>query len=83
MSNNGKDTRNISRIIYSLINGEELNMHKTVWCEGGLKLSDIVTKNGREYELNTILGYIMVRLDNWNKKFTRGVIRYRIILSTM
>ena len=29
-----------------------------------MKLADIGTKNGREDELNTILGYAMVRLEN-------------------
>ena len=36
-----------------------------MWCERGLQLSDIETKNVREDELNTRLGYAMVRLDNW------------------
>ena len=35
-----------------------------MWCEGGLQLTDIGTKNGREDELNTILGHVMLRLDN-------------------
>ena len=51
MDNNGKDikhTRHISRRIHFVRNGEELNPHKTVWCEGDLHLADIGTKNVRE-----------------------------------
>ena len=50
MSKNGKDTkhtRNIYRIMHFLRNGEECNLHKALWCEGGMKLSDIGTKNVR------------------------------------
>ena len=43
-----KHTRNISRRNSFLINGEYFNLHKTMWCEGGLKLADVVTKNGIE-----------------------------------
>ena len=63
--NDTKNTRYIAIIIHFLLNGEECNMHKTVWCEGGLKLADIVTKNGREDKLIPGLGYNMVRLENW------------------
>ena len=48
MANNGKDTkytRHIDRKIQFFINGEEWNFHKTVACEGGLKLVDFGTKN--------------------------------------
>ena len=44
---------------------------------GGLQLSDIETKNGRKDELNTRLGYAMVRLENRKNDFTRGVTKYR------
>ena len=47
-----------------VINGEECNLHKTVWCEGVLWLADIGTKNVREDEWNHRLGKSMVRLDN-------------------
>ena len=50
IAKNGKDnkhTRQISRIIYFLRNDEEWNLHKTLWCEGGLQLADIVTNNVR------------------------------------
>ena len=67
MEKNGKDikhTRQISRIMHFVINGEGLNLHETVWCEGGLKLADIGTNNSREDQLNPILGFSMARLDN-------------------
>ena len=38
-------------------------MHKIEWCEGGMKLSDIVTKNVGENDLNPRMRYIMARLD--------------------
>ena len=51
MANNSKDTKhtihNAIRINF-VINDEYLNQHKTVWCEGGLKLADIGTNNVRE-----------------------------------
>ena len=34
------------------------------WCEGGLQLADIETKNFGENDLNTRIKYIAVRLDN-------------------
>ena len=39
-------------------------MHKIDWCEGGLKLADIATKNVGEHDLIPRIKYIMVRLDN-------------------
>ena len=45
-------------------NGEECNLHKTLWCEGGLQLSDIGTNNVRDDELNPRISYDMVILDN-------------------
>ena len=48
--NNGKDikhTIHISRIINFVVNGEECNLHNTLWYEGGLKFSYIGTKNVR------------------------------------
>ena len=48
MANNGKDTkrtRHISRIMHFVRNGEKCNMHKIDWCEVGLQLADIGTKN--------------------------------------
>ena len=51
MSKNGKNTIHtiqITRIIHFLLNGVDINMYNTVWCEGGLQLEDIVTKNVSE-----------------------------------
>ena len=51
MAKNGKDTKNtryISKRIHFVRNIEEFNMHKTEWCEGGLQLEYIGTKNIRE-----------------------------------
>ena len=67
MANNGKDTkhtRHIARIMHSVRNGEKCNMHKIYWCEGGLQLADIGTKNVSEPDLTPIMKYIMVSLDN-------------------
>ena len=67
MTKNGKDTkhtRNIARIMHIVGNGENCKIHNIDWCEGGLKLADIVTKNFGENDLTAIMKYIMVRLDN-------------------
>ena len=64
---NGKDnkpTRKIPRRMHYVRRNEEINLYKTLWCEGGLQLTDIGTKNVREDELNHILGYDMERLYN-------------------
>ena len=39
-------------------------MNKIDWCEGGLYLTDIVTKNVGENDLNPGMKYIMVTLEN-------------------
>ena len=39
-------------------------MHKIDWCEGGLKLAEIATKNIGENDLTPRMKYIMARLDN-------------------
>ena len=67
MAKNGKDTkhtRHIERKIHSVRNGEKCNMHKIGWCEGGLQLADIDTKNISEPDLTPRMKYIMVRLEN-------------------
>ena len=67
MANNGKytkHTRHISRRMHFLSNGEKYKMHKIDWFEGGLKLSDIATKNFVEHDLTPRMKYIMVRIDN-------------------
>ena len=65
--NNGKDnkhTRNITRRVHLVRNGENCKINKIDWCEGGLKLADIEINNVGENDLNTRMKYIMVRLDN-------------------
>ena len=45
---NGKDTkhtRHIVRRMHFVRNGEKWKMHKINWCEGGMQLEEIVTKN--------------------------------------
>ena len=39
-------------------------MHKIDWCEVGLKLEEIATKNVWENELNSRMKYILVRIYN-------------------
>ena len=42
-------------------------MHKIDWCEGGLQLADIGTKNVSEPYITPRMKYIMVRLENWDR----------------
>ena len=67
MAKHGKDnkhTRHISRIMNLVRNGEKCKMHKIDWCEGGLQLAEIGTKNVSEPDLTPRMKYIMVRLEN-------------------
>ena len=67
MANNVKDTkhtRKISRRMHFLRNQEIFKIHKIDWCEGGLQLADIATKNVGEHDLTPIMKYVMVRLGN-------------------
>ena len=43
-----KNTRHISIRMHFVRNGEEWNFHKILWCELGLLLVEIGTKNVRE-----------------------------------
>ena len=66
IAKNGKDakkTRHIVRRINFVCNGEKFNMHKIYWCEGGLQLADIATKNVGDPNLTPKMKYIMVKLD--------------------
>ena len=66
MDNNGKytkHTRHIGRIMHFVRNGEKYNMHKIDWCDRGLQLADIGTKNVGEPDLTPMMKYIMVRLE--------------------
>ena len=52
IAKNGKDTKHIIRISRRnkiLRNGKECNFYKKLWCEVGMQLADIGTKNFREY----------------------------------
>ena len=67
MAKNGNDTkhtRHISSRMYFVRNGEKCRMHKIDWCEGGLQLVEIGTKNVSEPDLTPRMKYIMVRLEN-------------------
>ena len=67
MAKNGRDTkhtRHIARRIHFVSNGEKCKMNKIEWCEGGLQLADIGTKNVSEPDLTPIMKYIMIRLEN-------------------
>ena len=82
MSKNGRDTnhtRNIARRMHFVRNGEKCKMHKIEWCEGGLQLADIGTKNVSEPDLTPRMKYIMVRLDIFHSWCQ---VRFNYILST-
>ena len=67
MAKNGRDTkhtRHIARRIHFVRNGEKCKMHKMEWCEGGLQLAHVGTKNVNEPDLTPRMKYIMVRLEN-------------------
>ena len=59
-----KHTRHIARRMHFVSNGEKCKMHNIDWCEGGLQLADIGTKNVSEPDLTPRMKYIMVRLEN-------------------
>ena len=74
MANNGKDikhTRIISRRVNFVRNCENCKLHTIDWCEGGLKLADIATKNVGENNLNYRMIFILVILDNSYKKLVQ------------
>ena len=67
MAKNGKDTkhtRHLARRIHFVRNGEKCKMKKIDWCEGGLQLADIGTKNVSKRDLTPRMEYVMVRLEN-------------------
>ena len=67
IDNNGEDTkqtRNISRRINFLRNGENYKMNKIDWFEEGILLADIITNNVVKHDLTPRIKYIMVILDN-------------------
>ena len=61
MSKNGKyitHTRHFERRIHFVRNGEKFKMQKIDWCEGGLQLADIGTKNVSEPDLTPRMKYL-------------------------
>ena len=67
MDKNGKytkHTRQISRRMHFVRNGEKCKIHKIDRCEGGLQLEDIGTKKISEPDLTPRMEYIMIRLEN-------------------
>ena len=69
MANKGKDTNNtrhIARIMNLVRNGEKYKMKNIDWCEGGMQLTYIATKNVGEHDLTPSMRYIMVILDRWD-----------------
>ena len=46
-------------------------MQKIDWCEVGLQLADIGTKNVSEPDLTQRMKYIMVILENWDIKIVQ------------
>ena len=67
MAKNGRDkkhTRHIARRMHFVKNGEKCKMHKIEWCEGGMQLAEIGTKNLSEPDLISRMKYIMVRLED-------------------
>ena len=46
---------------------KKYNMHKIYWCEVGLQLADIGTKNLSEPDIIPRMKYIMVILENWDR----------------
>ena len=67
VSKNDEDTnhtKHIARIMHLVRNGGKCKMKNIDWCEGGLQLADIVTKNVSEPDLTPIMKCMMVRLEN-------------------
>ena len=67
MSKNGKDikhAKHISRRTHLVRNEENCKMHTINWCEVGMQLADIGTKNVSEPDITLRMKYIMVRLEN-------------------
>ena len=74
MAKNGKDTKHtkhITRRKHFVRNREKCKIHKIDWCEWGLQLVDIGNKNVSEPDLTPIMKYIMVRLENWDRKLVQ------------
>ena len=61
---NTNHTQHIYRGVNFVRNGERFKMHRIDWCEEGLQLAYIATKNVGENDLNPRIKYIMLRLNN-------------------
>ena len=57
-------SRHISRIMKFVRNGENCKMQNIDWCEGGLQLADIATKNVGQHDVTPRMRFIMIRLDD-------------------
>ena len=67
MANNGKytkHTRHITRRMHFVRNGEKCKMQKIDWCEVGMQLEDVGTKNISEPDLTPRMKFILVILKN-------------------
>ena len=67
MAENCKDTKYTKRIyrrVHFVRNAKNFKIHNIYWCEGGLKLADISTKNVVDNHLNPRMKYITLRLHN-------------------
>ena len=83
MSKNGKEIKNtihIAAIMHFVRNGEECNINKTSWCQGGLQLSDNETKNVGYDGFNSRLGYATVRPEKLKEHFYKRDERIQNIL---
>ena len=58
---------------YIFLNGENYKTHMIDLYKGGLKLSDIATKNVGENDLNHRMNYIMIRIENLDKTLLQEV----------
>ena len=70
MYKNGKDTkhtRHISRRMHFVRNGEKCKIQKIDWCEGGLQLADIATKNVIEPYITPIIKYSVVIIEKLDR----------------
>ena len=69
--------------MHFVTNGEKCKMYKIDWCEGGLQLADICTKNVGEPDITPRMKYIMVRLENWDRTLVQeGLHNTRVVYAT-
>ena len=77
-------TRNIPRRVNFVRNGENWKMNKIDWCEGGLQLADISTKNVGKNDLK--FQNEIYYCNNWHLRQNtckRRVTGYRILYETI